>query len=120
VTNEEFHGMLMAALHGPHAREIAEQVASSLDTGSVIDLHDAMHEGEREALWSLVHLAIADHLPSPSGRGMMKTIMRREDFKAITVTTLKKFAAGLMRSSKGKAVASVAEVLGIDLEGEAP
>lgn len=31
MTTEEFHGHLMAALHGPHAMEIAQRVADVLD-----------------------------------------------------------------------------------------
>ena len=82
MTHEEFHGMLMAALHGPHAREIAEQVAAALDVKDMIEAHEAMHTGERRALWSLVNLAIADHLPDATREeGMIRTIARRSALK---------------------------------------
>jgi len=92
MTNEEFHGMLMAALHGPHANEIAGRVLevalSDTATETIIGtlLEQVLSSEQAEHVLDLEMLAHLEGLDpfSPRTRDSLKNSIAIEGAKVRT------------------------------------
>lgn len=114
----------MATLHGPSGRKITERIVELALEHHGKQLGEAIGEAvgevydgsgdDREMLWTLATLAIADHQPTPElGRGGMRRIIRLSTFKTSLVEKLSELVQRLAGEAPEQKVLELFELLGV-------